>query len=30
MTNKAKIHDEEKTVYSISGARKSGQLHVEE
>ena len=30
MTKKARIHNDEKTVYSISGARKSGQLHVKQ
>ena len=30
MTKKARIYNGEKTVSSINGARKTGQLHVEE
>ena len=30
LTNKARIYNVEKTVFSISGARKTGQLHVKE
>ena len=30
MTKKARIHNEEKTVSSISGAGKTGQLYVKE
>ena len=30
MTKEARIHNEEKTVSSISGAKKTGQLHIDE
>ena len=30
MTKEARIHNKEKTVSSISGAKKTGQLHIDE
>ena len=30
LTKEAKIYDGEKTVFSVSGAAKTGQLHVKE